>query len=79
MPGKDIFLSYASEDRPKAKVLAYALEQQGWSVWWDRVIPAGKKFADVIDEEIANARSVVVAWSRISVTKDWVLEEADEE
>lgn len=32
----DIFISYASRDRPKAQVLAQALMQRGWSVWWDR-------------------------------------------
>jgi hypothetical protein len=32
----DIFISYASEDRSKAEPLAKALEEQGWSVFWDR-------------------------------------------
>ena len=38
----DIFLSYASDDRSRARSLAEALEAQGWSVWWDRIIPAGR-------------------------------------
>lgn len=74
----DIFISYASEDRPKAEILARALEQQGWSVWWDRTIAAGKRFAQVIDEELSKARCVVVMWSGVSVEKDWVLEEAED-
>jgi hypothetical protein len=44
----DIFISYASPDRPRAQVLAEALKAQGWSVWWDRNIPAGTRFAQVI-------------------------------
>jgi hypothetical protein len=35
----DIFISYAKEEKERAAVLAEALEDFGWSVWWDRVIP----------------------------------------
>ena len=38
----DIFISYAREDRNRIKPLAEALEKQGWSVFWDRTIPAGQ-------------------------------------
>ena len=74
----DIFLSYASEDRAKAKVLAEALAQLGWSVWWDRTIPSGKRFDQVIAEALASARCILVLWSTKSVTSDWVKEEAEE-
>ncbi len=74
----DIFISYASEDKKKAGLLAEVLEEQGWSVWWDRTIPTGRKFDEVIDEALREARSIVVLWSRVSITKDWVLEEAEE-
>ena len=46
----DIFISYASEDRSRVKLLAEALSRQGCSVWWDRTIPAGKSFVEVIEE-----------------------------
>jgi len=74
----DIFLSYASPDRARAKVLAEALVQVGWSVWWDRTIPSGKKFDQVIAEALAGARCILVLWSTKSVTSDWVIEEAEE-
>jgi hypothetical protein len=74
----DIFISYASQDRPRAQVLAQALEQHGWSVWWDRTIPTGKRFEQVIQEALAGARCVMVLWSKQSVTSDWVVEEAEE-
>jgi hypothetical protein len=74
----DIFISYASEDRARAKDIAEALEQQGWSVWWDRKIPPGKAFDEVIGDELDAARCVIVLWSRASIGSNWVKEEAAE-
>jgi len=48
----DIFISYASSDIEKAKALAGILEQQGWSVWWDREIPPGRSFDEVLEEAL---------------------------
>jgi TIR domain len=74
----DIFLSYASQDRAKAKILAEALERKGWLVWWDRRIPPGKRFEEVISEALNGAKCVVVLWSDASLKSDWVKEEAAE-
>jgi hypothetical protein len=74
----DIFISYASPDRPFAQRLAKALQSEGWSVWWDRVIPPGKTFDAVIEEALDSAKCVVVLWSASSVTSDWVKVEAAE-
>ena len=74
----DIFLSYAEEDREVARRVAGLLEASGWSVWWDRRIPAGKTWRDIIEEAIAGMRCMVVLWSRHSVDSDWVSEEAEE-
>jgi len=73
-----IFLSYASEDRERARPLAAALEMIGWSVWWDRKIPAGRTFAEVIEAALTGSRCVIVLWSHESVKSQWVREEADE-
>ncbi len=54
-----------------------ALQQQGWSVWWDPKIKAGKVFRKVIREALDNARCVVVVWSLDSVESNWVTSEAD--
>jgi tetratricopeptide (TPR) repeat protein len=74
----DIFISYARENREQAELLAGIFEQQNWSVWWDKVIPPGRKYADVIGAELASAKAVVVLWSRASVVSDWVKDEAQE-
>ncbi|MDQ3115900.1 MAG: toll/interleukin-1 receptor domain-containing protein [Verrucomicrobiota bacterium] len=46
----DIFISYAREDREKAQAIAAVFQEQGWSVWWDRSIPPGRTFDQVIEE-----------------------------
>ena len=74
----DIFVSYASADRDRARAVAQALTEQGWSVWWDRKIPPGKQFDEVIEEALDSARCVVVLWSKASVASQWVKTEAAE-
>ena len=72
----DVFISYASEDRERALTLANALAGCGWSVWWDRKIIAGQTFDQVIERELESARSVVVLWSKDSISSEWVKNEA---
>ncbi len=72
----DIFLSYARDDLERVLPLVEVFRAQGWSVWWDREISAGKRFEQVIDEQIRQARCVVVAWSARSVDSTWVHNEA---
>lgn len=74
----DIFISYASEDRDRARSVADALSARGWSVWWDRQIPLGKSFDEVIEQQIAAAKCVIVLWSAVSVAKEWVRNETAE-
>jgi TIR domain len=72
----DVFISYAKGDRERAAELATALEAHGWSVWWDRDIPPGRTFDEVIEEALTQTRSVVVLWSAESVKSRWVRTEA---
>ena len=74
----DIFISYASEERKWVEPLANALERHGFSVWWDTHIRAGETFDEVIERELSNAACVIVAWSKVSVTRRWVRTEANE-
>jgi hypothetical protein len=75
-PMADIFISYASVDRPLARRLADALEARGWSVWWDhRNLRGGQHFDRIIEEAISGARVVIVVWSKASVESGWVRDE----
>src|ERR1051325_3886984 len=74
----EIFLSYANEDRATALRVSRLLESAGWSVWWDRRIPAGRTWRSMIEEALGRMRCMVVLWSSHSIHSDWVKEEAEE-
>jgi len=74
----EIFISYASQDRETAKALAQFLEQRSCSVFWDRTIPPGKSWDDILEQALREARVVVVLWSKAAVASDWVKAEAAE-
>lgn len=68
----DIFLSYKRENEDRARQLRQALEEEGWSVWWDRTLLAGAPFKQEIVEEIQAARCVIPLWSSSAVESVWV-------
>jgi hypothetical protein len=72
----EVFISYASEDRARAKILAEALQASGFSVWWDRKIVAGEAYDEAIERELEIAKSVVVLWSQHSIVSEWIKNEA---
>src|SRR6516165_3890255 len=74
----DIFISYASDDRPRAETFTHTLEGRGWSTFWDRTIPIGKTWRETIGRELNEARCVIVLWSKTSIDSRWVQEEADD-
>ncbi|MGH6624541.1 MAG: TIR domain-containing protein, partial [Burkholderiaceae bacterium] len=51
---------------------------EGWDVWWDRTIPPGRQFDEVIEEALDAATCVVVLWSKASIASTWVKTEAAE-
>jgi hypothetical protein len=76
--GKEVFISYAGEDRAIAQRLAAALEQEGISVWWDRQIPVGSEWDKTIEEALATAKCSVVLWTKHAKESRWVRAEARE-
>jgi hypothetical protein len=57
-------------------VLANALEQAGINVGWDTLIEGGAVFAKPIEVALTRCDAVIVAWSKVSVSSGWVLDEA---
>lgn len=72
----DIFLSYNREDQQKAKLIARALAEEGFDVWWDTVLRAGQTYDEVTERQLHASKAVVVLWSSRSVKSKWVRAEA---
>ena len=64
---RHVFLSYASEDRRRAAEIGRAIEERGFSVWWDVDIPTGVHYPKSIETALKSAGCVVVMWSKSSV------------
>jgi cellulose biosynthesis protein BcsQ len=72
----EIYISHVREDRAISQKLATALEERGWSVFWNLQLRAGERFDDVIERELSLAKCVIVLWSERSVQSDYVRDEA---
>jgi len=76
LSGTDIFISYARQDRPAARIFAECFTAEGFSVWWDASLHSGETFDEVIEQRLRDAKAVVVLWSPRSVASRWVRAEA---
>ena len=72
----DVFISYASQDRPIASRLATDLSDRGYIVWLDAwELLAGRSIADEVYKGIASSQFVAVLLSQASCQSEWVQEE----
>ena len=71
-----LFLSYSHADETRARRIKAALEQAGYTVWWDELIEGGAVFASSISSALETADVILVLWSSTSVESDWVRDEA---
>ena len=74
----DVFVSYSRKNRERVAEVAGALDQSGFSLWWDRDLRSGSDYGMVIEREIDAASCVVVAWSATARQSLWVRAEANE-
>ena len=73
----DIFISYKSERRAAAEHFAEVLTRYGYSVWFDYEAAMGEDFAARIEQEIREAKALLVLWCSRSVASRWVREEVN--
>ncbi|MGH8564901.1 MAG: toll/interleukin-1 receptor domain-containing protein [Gammaproteobacteria bacterium] len=72
----DIFIAYSRTDGAVARRLAERLRAEGWSVFMDVQTHVGRRYDEVIENELDAASAVVVLWSVASRKSHDVLDEA---
>lgn len=77
-PTPKVFLSYASEDKDTASLIAHTLQANGIDTWWDEwCISAGDSLRQKIDEGLGDCSHFVVLLTPNSIIKPWVNLEID--
>jgi len=66
----DVFLSYSKADRALAQSVVRELESLGFSVWWDDRLTPNESWDRLIEDEIEDAKVVLVLWTATSVRSD---------
>jgi hypothetical protein len=77
-PGPEVFLSYAHEDVGIAQSISERIGHEKWSVFWDRTIPVGFTWDEIVEDALDAAKCVVVLWSPAARNSEWVRIEATE-
>lgn len=72
----DVFVSYKREDRRRIEQLSQALGDLGLSVWFDYSIDIGEDWARRIQNELDEAKAIIVCWTPEACKSDWVKHEA---
>ena len=81
----DVFISYNHADVDRVSELKReiedrlrdrGLEEGEISIWWDKIMPAGKEGRAEIEKRLYSSKCVLTAWTTDSVNRRWVLAEA---
>lgn len=72
----DVFLSYSRQDSARARQIERGLTAAGYVVFWDQVTPPGADWDTWIRGKLSAARTVVVLWSKASISSPNVRHEA---
>ena len=77
-PHGQVFISYKREEVNVARRVKEALEDAGYSVWWDKDLQCGQQWHERIDSALGAAHCVVVLWSSLAIESPWVRHEASQ-
>jgi serine/threonine-protein kinase len=72
----DVFVSYTRNNAVVVGRLVAALRAEGLDVWWDQDIAPNAAWEQTIEQQLALAQIVIVAWSPSAVSSEFVKAEA---
>lgn len=71
-----VFISYKTEERERAKEIDAGLSALGVETWWDEKLPPGSDWQERIDTALQNCDIIVVVWTEASMKSKHVRAEA---
>ena len=74
-PGAFAFASYKRQDLPRIASIVRMVQEMGVPVWYDRGIPGGAEWDDVIEERLVRAHFVIMFASQAAVDSKYVRRE----
>ena len=76
--GKQIFISYKSEDKAEADIIKSKIEKSGFSCWMaPDSIPVGSSYAAEIEDAINDCKALVLLFTERAMNSQWVEREVD--
>ena len=72
----DVFVSYRNSENELASAIVSELRRVGYKVFWDRDIPPGKVWDNVLDAALDAAKHVIVVWTSGALSSPFILAEA---
>lgn len=72
----DVYVSYASKDRPFVASIIERLTACGVSIFWDQSIRPGASWQQSLQVAMEAAKAILVIWTEHSVVSDWTQSEA---
>ena len=74
----DVFISYASAERPVVRLLYDRMVERHWRIFWDTTdIPPQARWEKVLLDQLRAARTIIVFWSQAALASEWVRREAE--
>lgn len=68
----DIVIVYSRKDSGALADCSAALSSEGYSVWWDRDMTAGRLWKEQVNQQIDRSRKVIALWSTAASQSDEV-------
>ncbi|MEP0203008.1 MAG: AAA family ATPase [Halioglobus sp.] len=72
-----VFISYARETLAEAQLVATAVENNGYEVWFDQSLLSHRSYTDLIEEALSSSDAALVLWSEAATRSEWVRSEAN--
>ena len=70
-----IFISYKRDEFQRVSTYLNILDKKGYKIWYDKAIPGGAEWHDLIEKKVRKCKMVIVFLSQSAIESKWVRRE----